>query len=145
MTTRPAASPNPIDAHVGRRVRMRRREIGMSQQTLADRLNLTFQQVQKYERGLNRISASKLFEIAEALEAPVGFFFDGAAPSAASTASRSAAAPWGGLGEVLMTDPGGPPLAQAYLAIKSRRVRRRMVELMQALATAGEDGGGTPA
>src|SRR5690348_18332645 len=71
--------PNPIDTHVGARVRMRRRSMGVSQESLADDLGLTFQQVQKYERGANRVSASKLYEIARSLQAPISYFFDGLA------------------------------------------------------------------
>src|SRR5713226_5149805 len=76
--------PNPVDLHVGARIRLRRRMQGVSQEKLADALGLTFQQVQKYERGANRVSASKLYEIAAALHAPVSYFFDGLAdPSSA--------------------------------------------------------------
>src|SRR5271163_5343803 len=71
--------PNPVDLHVGARIRLRRRMQGVSQEKLADALGLTFQQVQKYERGANRVSASKLYEIATALQAPVSYFFDGLA------------------------------------------------------------------
>ena len=71
--------PNPVDLHVGGRVRMRRKLLGVSQEQLADSLGLTFQQVQKYERGANRVSASKLYEIAKTLQVPVSFFFDGLA------------------------------------------------------------------
>src|SRR5580698_3474137 len=78
--------PNPIDLHVGARIRLRRRMQGVSQEKLADALGLTFQQVQKYERGANRVSASKLYEIAAALHAPVSYFFDGLAdPSSADS------------------------------------------------------------
>src|SRR5580692_8901907 len=72
-------SPNPVDLHVGARIRMRRRMLGVSQEKLADALGLTFQQVQKYERGANRVSASKLYEIAAALKTPVAYFFEGLA------------------------------------------------------------------
>ena len=71
-----AEGPHPVDIHVGRRVRMRRNEVGMSQTNLADGLGITFQQVQKYERGTNRISTSKLYEIAIALETPITYFFE---------------------------------------------------------------------
>ncbi len=70
-------TPNPVDLYVGGRVRMRRRTLGYSQEKLAEDLGLTFQQVQKYERGANRVSASKLWEIARSLSTPIGFFFDG--------------------------------------------------------------------
>src|SRR5579884_660298 len=75
-------SPNPVDLHVGARIRMRRKSLGVSQERLADSLGLTFQQVQKYERGANRVSASKLYEIARALQTSVAYFFDGLADPA---------------------------------------------------------------
>lgn len=75
--TKTDRAPNPVDLHVGARVRMRRKFLGMSQEGLAETIDLTFQQVQKYERGSNRISASKLYEISRALKAPVAYFFDG--------------------------------------------------------------------
>src|SRR3954464_14725356 len=68
--------PNPVDLHVGARIRMRRKILGVSQEKLAEDLGLTFQQVQKYERGANRVSASKLYEIARSLQTPVAYFFD---------------------------------------------------------------------
>src|SRR5271170_2236566 len=84
----PERSPNPIDVHVGLQVRLRRKELKISQEKLAESLGLTFQQVQKYERGANRISASKLYEIARALRAPVSYFFDGLADPASETGDR---------------------------------------------------------
>ena len=77
--TSDARTANPIDEHVGRRIRMRRKLLNMSQETLAAALGLTFQQVQKYERGANRVSASKLYETARALKIEVGYFFHGLA------------------------------------------------------------------
>src|SRR5215469_8862995 len=74
--------PNPVDLHVGARIRMRRRMQSVSQEKLAEALGLTFQQVQKYERGANRVSASKLYEIAATLKAPVAYFFEGLADPA---------------------------------------------------------------
>ena len=73
-------TPNPIDKHVGSRVRMRRMMVGMSQEKLGDALGLTFQQVQKYEKGTNRIGASRLQQISHILQVPVAFFFEGAPP-----------------------------------------------------------------
>jgi len=71
-----AANPNPIDVHVGSRVRLRRTLLGMSQEKLGEALGLTFQQVQKYERGVNRIGASRLYHLSQILDVPVSFFFD---------------------------------------------------------------------
>lgn len=79
MSNNDSRNPNRVDVHVGRRVRERRHALGVSQEKLAEALGLTFQQVQKYERAANRISASKLFEIARFLETPVEFFFEGLA------------------------------------------------------------------
>ena len=72
----PDGSPHPVDLHVGRRMRLRRNLLGISQETLAHKLGLTFQQVQKYERGLNRISSSRLFDISKVLNVRVSYFFD---------------------------------------------------------------------
>ena len=80
--------PNPIDKHVGARVRMRRMLIGMSQEKLGDALGLTFQQIQKYEKGANRISASRLQQISEALSTPLAYFFKGAPASDGAVARR---------------------------------------------------------
>src|SRR4051812_42266570 len=71
------SGPNPIDRHVGLRIRMRRKELGVSQEKLADSIGLTFQQVQKYERAANRVSASKLWEMARALNTSIGYFYEG--------------------------------------------------------------------
>src|SRR3954466_9847847 len=74
-------SPNPVDRHVGLRIRMRRKELGVSQEKLADSIGLTFQQVQKYERAANRVSASKLWEMARALHTSVNYFYEGLGPA----------------------------------------------------------------
>src|SRR5512143_3127512 len=79
-------NPNPIDVHVGSRVRLRRTLLGMSQGRLGDAIGLTFQQVQKYERGTNRVSSSRLFDLARVLDVPVSYFFE---EMAASTSARS--------------------------------------------------------
>ncbi len=76
--------PNPVDVHVGSRVRYRRMIIGMSQEKLGEKMNLTFQQIQKYEKGTNRIGASRLFQLSKILEVPVGYFFEDAFPAAPS-------------------------------------------------------------
>ncbi len=128
-------SPNPIDKHVGARIRERRKELQMSQEKLADHLVLTFQQVQKYERGANRVSASKLYEIGRALKVPVSFFFehlvipgepplDGVTPVDAELRH-----------DFIMT-PEGMELAKAFPRISRRQVRRQVLELVKALADA---------
>ena len=81
-------TPNPIDKHVGSRVRMRRMMLGMSQEKLGERLALTFQQVQKYERGVNRIGASRLFDLSRVLDVPIGFFFDDMPPEMGGSQSN---------------------------------------------------------
>src|SRR5271154_42401 len=91
----PDRSPNPIDIHVGLQVRLRRKELKISQEKLADQLGLTFQQVQKYERGANRISASKLYEIARALRVSIVWFFEGLDdPTAERSADVAVVAPF---------------------------------------------------
>src|SRR3954452_5745259 len=86
-----ADGPHPVDRHVGLRIRMRRKEMGVSQERLAEALGITFQQVQKYERGANRVSASKLWDIAGALRTPVSYFYDGLGDQDAVAAQRDAA------------------------------------------------------
>jgi len=125
--------------HVGARVRMRRRFLGLTQQALAESLCLTFQQVQKYERGANRISASKLYEIARALKVPAHYFFDGLADTAAE-ADDAARAAEVSIREFLMT-PEGQELAQLYPSIESARLRRQVLELVRAVAEGDQDGG----
>ncbi|HEY2707315.1 MAG TPA: helix-turn-helix transcriptional regulator [Caulobacteraceae bacterium] len=127
--------PNPVDLHVGARIRLRRRMQGVSQEKLADALGLTFQQVQKYERGANRVSASKLYEIASALRAPISYFFDGLAdPSEDGAESRDSDEQT--LHAFLMTAEG-LELARLFPEIPRGRVRRRILELLRALT--GDD------
>lgn len=132
-------APNPVDVHVGRRVRLRRRELGVSQAWLADHLGLTFQQVQKYERGSNRISASKLYQIASVLEVPITYFFEGLDDPAAPKGARYAHA-FTGVVEELLSQPNGPELAEAFLSIRRRSVRRGLAELARAIAANDTDG-----
>jgi len=135
--------PHPVDIHVGSRVRMRRTLLGMSQEKLGDALGLTFQQVQKYERGANRVGASRLFEISRVLDVPVSFFFE---DMPAETASLSAAAggPAGGEDiEEFERDPLAKretlELVRAYYRISDPRVRKRVFELTKAVATGSEE------
>ena len=105
----------------------------MSQQVLADELGLTFQQVQKYERGSNRISASKLFEICDALQVDIGYVFEGLRdPGAPKTVAHATA--WSMVAEALIAEPNGAALAEAFLSIRRRSVRKGMVDLMKAIA-----------
>jgi transcriptional regulator with XRE-family HTH domain len=124
----PERSPNPIDVHVGLQVRLRRKELKISQEKLAEALGLTFQQVQKYERGANRISASKLYEIAQALDVPIGWFFGGLSdPTGAREIDDRPAA------HGFLTTQEGVDLANFFPRIQPRRVRRRLVELVKAM------------
>lgn len=137
-------TPNPIDMHVGARVRMRRKILGISQERLADDLGLTFQQVQKYERGANRVSASKLYEIARSLKASVSYFFDGLADPTTETELEGFADAGADhfVHDFLMT-PEGMEFATLFPKIKRARVRRRLLELVRVLsddeANASED------
>jgi len=126
-------TPNPIDVHVGARVRRFRKQMNVSQEKLAEALGLTFQQVQKYERGANRISASKLYEIACTLHRSISEFFEGL--SDPSQGRGEGFAEPGGvqfINELLMTNEG-MDLAALFPKIKRARVRRRVVDLVRAL------------
>ncbi len=126
-------APNPVDLHVGARVRMRRRLRGVSQEKLADSLGLTFQQVQKYERGANRISASKLYEIAASLQTPVGYFFEGLAdPSIAVNGNGHEGSSEQMVHDFLMTTEG-LELASLFPRLKRGRLRRRLLDLVRAI------------
>lgn len=130
-------TPNPIDKHVGSRVRMRRMMLGMSQEKLGERLGLTFQQVQKYEKGTNRIGASRLQQISAILSVPVSFFFEGA-PSGEVT-------PTGGFQETqaasyvadFLSTSEGLALNRSFIKIRDAKIRRKVVDLVKAIA--GED------
>lgn len=130
--------PNPIDRHVGSRVRMRRMLAGVSQEKLGDGLGLTFQQVQKYEKGSNRISASRLQQIAKMLDVPVSFFFDGAPTGDMPTGGFSDAASSAYVSD-FMSSSEGVQLTKAFVRIKNGKVRRRIIDLVESLAE--EDGG----
>jgi len=122
---------NAVDRRLGQRVRARRLEISMSQEKLADLLGVTFQQVQKYEKGINRIAASRLFDIAAALDVPISNFFDGLSPMRAQGVSENASESF--VHDVLAT-PEGLQLVSLFAAIESPRVRKRVVELVRAIA-----------
>jgi transcriptional regulator with XRE-family HTH domain len=119
--------PHPVDRHVGVRIRMRRKELGVSQERLAESLGITFQQVQKYERGANRVSASKLWEIASALKTPVAYFYDGLGDQEAAAAQRDAA-------QEFMLSSEGIELMSTFPRIAEPMVRRKIVELVRVVA-----------
>ena len=129
-------APNPIDKHVGSRVRMRRMMLGMSQEKLGDALSLTFQQVQKYEKGTNRIGASRLQQISLILQVPVSFFFEGAPPPPGKPMNFGDAPSPAYVTDFLATTDG-LTLTKAFMRLKNAKVRRRIVELVEEMA--GED------
>ena len=125
-------SPNPTDRYVGSRVRMRRMMLGMSQEKLGDALGLTFQQVQKYEKGTNRIGASRLQHIAHIFQVPVSFFFEGApsVPGYHAPPGMSEAPSPTYVSEFLATSDG-LSLTKAFMRIKDAKLRRRIVDLVE--------------
>ena len=122
--------PNPIDVHVGQRIRQRRTLLGMSQEKLGEAIGLTFQQVQKYERGANRVSASKLWEVARALQAPVGYFYDGLAEESETSATSPSLSD---AQDFLMTSEG-IELATTFPKVSRPRLRRKILELVRIMA-----------
>jgi transcriptional regulator with XRE-family HTH domain len=135
--------PNPIDVHVGNRVRLQRMLIGISQEKLGERLGLTFQQVQKYEKGINRIGASRLFELSRVLGVPVQFFYD----DAPSSGTQQSATP--GLSErasdshvfEFLSSREGLELNRAFSRISDPKVRKSVLDLVRSLADESADGG----
>lgn len=127
-----AGNPNPVDIHVGARVRLRRTLLGMSQERLGEALGLTFQQVQKYERGANRIGASRLYDLARALQVPVGFFFDDLPDAAADGETPIAAIH----GDDPMQRRETIELVRAFYRIADPTARRRLYELARSIADA---------
>jgi len=129
-------APNPIDKHVGSRVRMRRMMLNMSQEKLGDALGLTFQQVQKYEKGTNRIGASRLQQISQILQVPVSFFFDGAPHVPGAPRSDGVAeAPSPAYVSDFLATSDGLALTKAFMRISDTKLRRRIVELVEQIAT----------
>ncbi len=132
---------SPIDVHVGTRVRLRRTLLGMSQEKLGEALGLTFQQIQKYERGVNRIGASRLFDLARVLDVPIGFFFDDMSPELggnAATRSRSGAYGFAegqeGFEDDTLHRRETLELVRAYYRITDPSVRKRVFDLIKTLS-----------
>src|SRR5262245_8330785 len=125
-------APNPIDKHVGNRLRMRRLMLGMSQEKLGIALNLTFQQVQKYERGTNRIGASRLQHISQVLQVPVAFFFEGA-PSEPGQPKDSPTHPSPAYVFDFLATTDGLALTKAFMRIKEPKLRRCIVRLVEGI------------
>ncbi len=130
-------APNPTDKHVGSRVRMRRMMLGMSQEKLGDALSLTFQQVQKYEKGTNRIGASRLQQIAHFLQVPVSFFFEGAPEMPGAVPDGMHEAPSPAYVSDFLATSDGLALTKSFMRIKDAKLRRRIVDLVTQIA--GED------
>jgi len=132
----PDGNPDPVDVHVGGRLRLRRTLIGMSQEQLAAALNITFQQVQKYERGTNRISASRLYQASRTLGVPVAWFFEEMTEQTAAASATAAVV----AGERAASDPDRRllrretlELVRAYYGITDARLRRRLYEMAKAM------------
>ena len=137
-----SGKPNPIDVHVGSRLRLRRTLLGLSQEKLGEAIGLTFQQVQKYERGVNRIGASRLFELSRVLDVPIGYFFEEMDPAIESARRPAPDSGTGGLSEAPAAVYEGNPimkretleLVRAYLRIGDAQTRRRLFDLTKAIA-----------
>jgi transcriptional regulator with XRE-family HTH domain len=127
---------NLVDKHVGSRVRMRRMMLGMTQTTLGDGLGVTFQQVQKYEKGRNRMGAGRLQHISELLQVPVPFFFEGA-PHLPGQPKGCGTAPSPAYVSDFLATSEGLALTKAFMRIKEPSLRRRIVELVEEIA--GDD------
>ena len=135
--------PNPIDVHVGQRIRQRRTLLGMSQEKLAEAIGLTFQQVQKYERGVNRVGASRLFDLSRVLDVPISFFFDDLPEGLASTYGGHTSRRAAGLSEMQdsFTDDAlnrreTLELVRAYYRITDPAVRKHVFDLIKSMGPA---------
>jgi len=129
--------PNPIDIHVGSRIRLRRTMLGMSQEKLGESLGITFQQIQKYEKGTNRIGASRLQQIALCLQVPVSFFFEGAPALALNGGAENGGAPSPTYVSEFLATSDGLALTKSFMRINDPKLRRRIVDLVSQIA--GED------
>ena len=126
-----------IDAYIGSRVRLRRMTVGVSQEQLGEALGLTFQQIQKYEKGQNRIGAGRLYRIARILSTPIDYFYDGLPPTAGSDDKASIAARSADI-QAFMSSPDGHALSLAFQKITDPATRRRIVDLVSTIASDGE-------
>lgn len=132
MVTQQKRSPELVDRHVGMRMRMRRLMLGMSQEKLGAKLGVTFQQVQKYEKGINRISASRLQQISDILMVREHFFFEGSSPGV----SAGGEAPLPSYFEQFLGSQDGLALASAFMRINDTKLRRSIVELVSSISRA---------
>ncbi|GGE21924.1 putative HTH-type transcriptional regulator R00410 [Aureimonas endophytica] len=134
--------PNPVDIHVGSRVRLRRTMLGMSQERLGESLGITFQQIQKYEKGSNRIGASRLQKMGEVLSVPIAFFFEDA-PNGAATPDGFQEGQGPNYVVDFLSTAEGLQLSRAFMKIADPKVRRRIIDLVRTLGEASEDEGGS--
>ena len=132
----PKKAPNPIDQYVGARIRMRRIMLGMSQERLGDAIGLTFQQIQKYEKGTNRIGASRLQQVGHILNVPVEFFFEGAPNQNGTSPLVDGFGESVGAGYVteFMSTNEGIHLMRAFMKIKDPKIRKRIVDLIEVMS-----------
>jgi transcriptional regulator with XRE-family HTH domain len=130
--------PNPIDIHVGGRIRMRRNMLGMSQEKLGESLGITFQQVQKYEKGTNRVGASRLQDISSILNTPVSFFFDDAPTREPSSLPVRAEEAPNALAMEFCSTAEGLSLNRAFVKISNPKTRKRIIDLVKTLGDEDE-------
>ena len=128
-----ARAPNSVDKHVGSRVRMRRMMLGMSQEKLGEALGLTFQQVQKYEKGTNRVGASRIQQISDILQVPVSFLFEGS-PTGTSKAENLSEAPSPAYVSDFLVTSEGLALTRAFTRITDAKLRRSIVDMVEQIA-----------
>jgi transcriptional regulator with XRE-family HTH domain len=134
----PRGGPNPIDIHVGARVRLRRNLLGLTLQTLAKAVGVTYQQLQKYEWGVNRIGASRLFNLSQVLDVPISFFFDDLSPAAAGAGRKRrakgfSAAPATALDFDVLSKQETIKLIRAYYRVTDPQLRKRVLDLLEAV------------
>ncbi len=130
--------PNPIDIHVGARVRLRRNLLGLTMQTLAKAVGVTYQQLQKYERGVNRVGASRLFNLSQVLDVPISFFFDDLSPAAAGAGRKRRAkgfsgAPAAAIDFDVLSKQETIKLIRAYYRVTDPQLRKRVLDLLEAI------------
>ena len=130
-----AKTPNPVDKYVGSRVRMRRIMLGLSQEKLGDALGLTFQQIQKYEKGTNRIGASRLHQIADILQVPVSFLFEGSPDTGVAKVGGLSEAPSPAYVSDFLATSEGLALTRAFTRISDAKLRRSIVDMVEQIAS----------
>lgn len=130
-TTVKSNGPHPIDVHVGARVKLRRMILGMSQETLGKALGLTFQQIQKYEKGVNRIGASRIFELSNLLDVPIQYFYNDYGDTIGGERGAAAA---GDMFMNLVNSPEGVQLCRSFSEINDPQVKKRVLDLVKSIA-----------